>query len=301
VEAIAQAQAEENRQVQMDLSSAQVPAAVIGRALTSGGNKQHSIERIVAHFQKDMTYVDAARFLKEEYGEGGKGVKIAGQEYALWFSGDGLRIAPGRTANTPDATLVPWEKAAVLISNLLRDGMYAAQDRIDGARENEIRELSEKLWYLRQNFSDTAREQGYLPTVDQIYSGRHGFSEAVLQIGEHLKNPERRMEIATELWQLAVAHQEDSTLLRFRSAPNPDELRRQIMNLDLPPAMFQAKEGFSPVVGSFITEDEINALITRGGNISEGKLRIFSYFVQGHDAKECIDCLKQEYGVGHGN
>ena len=54
VEAIAQADAEEKREWQAAQSERSVsdgyvvPDAVIGRALTSGGNKQHSIERIVA-------------------------------------------------------------------------------------------------------------------------------------------------------------------------------------------------------------------------------------------------------------
>jgi hypothetical protein len=36
----------------------------------------------------------------------------------------------------------------------------------------------------------------------------------------------------------------------------------------------------------------------RGGNISHGKFRIYSYFLQGHTAKEKADFLKNEYGTG---
>lgn len=85
-----------------------VPPAVVGRALTSGGNKPHSQERIVAFFQKNPTGSAAASFLEKEYGEGGKGLSIGGREYALWFNKEGLRIAPGRTAHAPGSTLVPW-------------------------------------------------------------------------------------------------------------------------------------------------------------------------------------------------
>lgn len=60
-----------------------MPPAVIGRALTSGGNTAHSIERIVAFFQKSPTGSAAASFMAKEFGEGGKGVKIAKQDYNL--------------------------------------------------------------------------------------------------------------------------------------------------------------------------------------------------------------------------
>ncbi len=63
---------------------------MIDRALTAGGNKKHNIERIVAYFQRgelvDLDTEGSADFLAREYGEGDKGVKIDGQDYALWFS-----------------------------------------------------------------------------------------------------------------------------------------------------------------------------------------------------------------------
>ena len=96
-----------------------VPPAVVGRALTSGGNKPHSQERIVAFFQKNPTGSAAASFLEKEYGEGGKGLSIGGREYALWFNKEGLRIAPGRTAHAPVSPLVPWGNAAAQMRELL--------------------------------------------------------------------------------------------------------------------------------------------------------------------------------------
>ena len=87
IESIAEAQEEDRRTTQQHTStpSGQVQSAVIGRALTCGGNEKHSIERIVAFFQKGPTGSDAASFMKKEFGEGGKGVTIGGQEYSLWF------------------------------------------------------------------------------------------------------------------------------------------------------------------------------------------------------------------------
>lgn len=135
IEAIREARTEEPPA----LSLAQVvPDAVIGRALTSGGNGSHSIEHIVAFFQKEPTGSAAASFLEREFGEGGKGVTIAGKQYALWFDKEGFRIAQGRSARNENSTLIPWIKAAVLTSKLLKDGMFASQEKIDAARDNEV-------------------------------------------------------------------------------------------------------------------------------------------------------------------
>lgn len=49
---------------------------------------------------------------RQQYGTGGKGVSIAGRDYALWFSGDGIRVAVGRRACVPENSLVTWEQAA---------------------------------------------------------------------------------------------------------------------------------------------------------------------------------------------
>ena len=97
IENIAQAQAEEQRQSEMELPVFRVPDDVVDRALTSGGNDAHCIERIVAFFQKGPSNEDAAAFLEKEYGVGGKGVTIAGEKYAMWFDESGIRICPGNS------------------------------------------------------------------------------------------------------------------------------------------------------------------------------------------------------------
>ena len=106
IEIIAQAETEERQTkgrtpVPSGAPVAEVPEAVIARALTSGGNEQHSVERIVAFFQKGPTGSAAASFMEQEYGTGGKGLSIGGREYAMWFGHEGIRIAPGRTTNVP--------------------------------------------------------------------------------------------------------------------------------------------------------------------------------------------------------
>ena len=296
IENIAQAQAEEQQAIQQHTPTPAglVPSAVIGRALTSGGNEAHSIEHIVSFFQKVPTG-SAASFMAKEFGEGGKGVKIAGKDYSLWFDSEGFRIAPGRSAFGPGSTLISWVDAADMTANLLRDGMFATQEKINAAPENEVRELAEKLWYLRQDFSDYAREQNLLPTVSNHFFGK-GFPDDTKEIAELLKRPVSRQQIMREMAVFADAYQQHPDLLRFHKIHDPQKLYEDIYHLFAVKEQYQAIDGFAPVKASFITEDEIKQLLMRGGNISESKLRIYAYYKQGHDVKECAAFLRQEYG-----
>ena len=49
---------------------------------------------------------------------------------------------------------------------------------------------------------------------------------------------------------------------------------------------------------SFITQDEIDAVLRRGGITAGGRNRIYEYFMEHHDTKEAADFLKNEYGTG---
>ena len=303
MEAIAQADTEEKQKRQAARSERPVSDgyivsdAVIGRALTSGSNGQHSIERIVAFFQKEATGSAAASFMAKEFGKGGKGVNIAGQDYALWFSNEGFRIAPGRSAFGPGSTLVPWVKAAALVSNLLRDGMYATQDRIDDARNNEFRELAVTLWNLRRDFNERAEERGDLPSIKDAYEIPN-YSESEVRIEGLLREFEIREKICTELWDFASADLHTYPLRRFKHSPDPFDLYHRIKAMNQIIKKFHVAEGFAPVTGKFVTEDEIDHMLAGGPRVSESKLEIYAYFMQGHNAKECADFLKKSYGDG---
>ena len=48
----------------------------------------------------------------------------------------------------------------------------------------------------------------------------------------------------------------------------------------------------------FITQDEIDYRLTGGSGFEHGKFRIYEYFMEGHDKKDNIAFLKNEYGTG---
>ena len=300
VEAIAEAQAEETRQPEIDASSIhRVSDAVVDHILTSGGNGRHSIERIVAFFQKSPNNEDAAAFLEKEYGVGGKGLTVARTKYAMWFDEKGIHVCPGNNTYGTIFTHLPWSAAAVRISQLLKDGMFASQEKIDTARENELDSLANSLANLRANFSDAAKEKDYLHTVSEAY-GESRSEESVLRIKELLREPESRRRVLSELRAFSNSYVTDRSLLEHRPTISLPALIRQTADLDKPVTEFKAVDGFAPAKATFITEDEIDQFLADGPSLQDSKIRIYSYFIQGHDAKECAALLRHEYGdSGH--
>lgn len=300
IENIAQAQAEEprsdGRSVSPVFSSAlKIPQDVADRILTSGSNSQHSIERIFSFFEKEKTGSAYARFLQKEYGTGGKGFRLDGKDYAVWFDDSGLRIAQGRSTNVPGCTLIPWIQVSTHIQRLLQEGRFATQEKMDAAQGNEYKELAEKLWYVRQNFSSIAKEQGFLPVISGLYGG---FPDSTKTIAGLLAQPERRAEIIAEFSDFVEAYQKGHDLLRFHYH-KPVEILNQLNDLNAERIAFPtAAQDFTPARPSFITQDEIDKMLTGGSGVSNKKMRIYSYFMQGHNAKERADFLKHEYGDG---
>lgn len=296
MEAIAEAQAEEKRQTEIDASIIhRVPDVVVDRILTSGGNSRHSIERIVAFFQKSPSSEDAAAFLEKEYGVGGKGLTVAKTKYAMWFDEKGVHICPGNNTYGAIFTHLPWAVVGIRISQLLKDGMFASQEKIDTAQENELDSLANRLADLCVEFSDEAKEKDYLHTVSEAYRGSRS-EESVLRIKELLREPESRRRVLSELRAFSNSYVTDRSLLRHRPAISLPALIRQTADLDKPVTEFKAVDGFAPAKATFITEDEIDQFLMGAFSLEGGRIRVYSYFMQGHDAKECAAFLRHECG-----
>ena len=60
----------------------------------------------------------------------------------------------------------------------------------------------------------------------------------------------------------------------------------------------QAQDSVEVRNEDFITQDEIDTRLTGGSNFHHGQFRIYEYFMEGHDKKDNIAFLKNEYGTG---
>lgn len=174
--------------------------------------------------------------------------------------------------------------------------MFASQEKIDAAREYELDSLANTLANIYAELSDEAKGKDYLHTVSEAY-GENRSGESALRIKELLREPESRRHVLSELRAFVSFYTTDRSMLRLRPTTSLPELTQQIADLDKPITEFKAADGFAPVVGSFITENEIDQFLMNSPHLQDSKFRIYSYFVQGHDARECAAFLRSEYGI----
>ena len=265
--------------------------ADIDHVLRLGGNTDRQRERIVAAFEKQKTTAEIAEILKTLY-HGGNGIG----SITAWYAEDGIHLSHGKTARyDKSAQVISWKSAAERIGQLLQDGNFATNVELTEAAGYERSLLAEKLWHLYHDFSDKARDSGYLSCLSGIQ--RTGFPEETAWLAEQLNRPEFRQTLAEEYAAFWTAYQQDRELLRFHYH-KPREIWENLKDLSLSRTTFTAQLTEAPAAKQFISEDEIDAAMTRGSGFESGKRRIFTFFQKPHTDKEKVDFLKSEYGTG---
>ena len=259
--------------------------------LRLGGNTDRQRERVVAAFEKQKTTAEIAEILKTLY-HGGNGIGSV----TAWYAEDGIHLSHGKTARyDKSAQVISWESAAERIGELLESGQFASNVELAEAAGYERSLLAEKLWHLYHDFSDKARDSGYLSCLSGIQ--RTGFPEETAWLAEQLNRPEFRQTLAEEYAAFWTAYQQDRELLRFHYH-KPREIWENLKDLSLSRRTFSSDLSQVPTVQHFITEDEIDAAMTNGSSFAGGKGRIFVFFQGNHTDKEKVDFLKREYGIG---
>ena len=265
--------------------------ADIDHVLRLGGNTDRQRERVVAAFEKQKSTAEIAEILKTLY-HGGNGIGSV----TAWYGEDGIHLSHGKTARyDKSAQVISWESAAERIGQLLQDGDFATNVELAEAAGYERSLLAEKLWHLYHDFSDKARDSGYLSCLSGIQ--RTGFPEETAWLAEQLNHPEFRQTLAEEYAAFWTAYQQDWDLLRFHYH-KPREIWENLKDLSLPRTTFTSQLMEVPAAKQFISEDEIDAALTRGSGFESGKGRIFTFFQNSHTDKEKVDFLKNEYGIG---
>lgn len=275
-----------------------VSEQIIDEALCLGGNEPGCLERICSYFAKDYPLEQNAGFLKQEYKCDGKGFYSDSKLISLWFDEVGIRIAEGRTTGGNHVTILSWDDAAKRIRELLDMGRYVPQSVLDKATDNELGDIAASLWYIVQDFSDEARATNNLmPTVNAVYGSRGDFSDITAQIAKLLKDTENVNTLISEVTHFSEAYNQNRELLRFHFH-RTDKVLEKLQGLQRTPLVFTAEPDFSYEPKQFITNDEVDKLLIRSGNIEYIKFRIYSYFLENHSPKQRADFLKHEYGTG---
>ena len=271
----------------------QLPQQIIDEALCMGFNDRDSRKIICAYFMKDKP--DNAAFLQKSYGTNGAGLIIQGQEYAVWYDPEGIRISPGRTVQKLHTTLVTWEQAAKRIRELLDMGRYMPKEELEQVPDFERRRLAQSLTFAVRECSAQAKEDGYLPLTMETYSSNKGFPEIEAQMQRLLESPDTLNQLVDEWTLFAAAHADDHSLMVSRLY-NPAKLLQKLEDLQRTPLTFTAAEGFNPLRRYFISDDEINQALRGHEREFRTRLDVFSFFSQNTDTKEREQFLKRQHG-----
>ena len=267
----------------------------IDDVLRLASNSEDTRMNVAAAFQKQKPMEEIVSLLQKEY-HGGAGMKSERGEFSVWYAEDGIHLAKGRTARySKSAQVISWEAAAERIGQLMDEGKFATNVELAEAELHERTELSHKLWYIRGDLSDEARENNILGSLDDYRKG--GFPDATARLSEALKDSSFRQTVSADYSAFMEAYKADRDVMRFHYH-KPIEIWNALQDLALPRREYASDMAEVPKVGMFITEDEIDATLTRGSNVEGCKGRIYTYLTGSHNSKEKADFLKDEYGWG---
>lgn len=268
---------------------------VIDDILRIGGNHRNGVHRIIYNFMIPQTEEEYTDFIRSEFGTGGIGVRIDGEDYAVWYDQSGLKIVNGHSVReeTFCKDTLSWEKVSKRIHELLREGFYVQQSYLDSARENELMERAEEFWYMLRDISDPEIRKeffGDISTRDRCEELR--VLRVLLDDKDSLADIIHRMELFVEHYKA------DCEIMRSHSH-KPDRVLDRLRKFAKTYAPFNALCLFKwDMPDIFITEDEIDAFLSGSSGYSNKRLAIYTFFSQEKTFDEKVNYIKDQYGTG---
>ena len=273
-----------------------VLAGVVDEVLRAGGNQEGSVLRIIYNFMLTQTEKEYTEFVRSEYGTGGRGMVIGDIKYSVWHDGLGMQIAAGDTVagQVLNKAFLSWEEVSGRIHQLLKQGEYAPQEVLDSARPNALKEHAKVLEDLERGMAEGVSET--------VFKDMEPFKESPSDLAEMLApllaQPGYLAELNMRLSKFASDCKENKGLMRYRRYL-PEQAAAQFQKFAQEAVPYRAREGFAwEEHPAFITQDEIDACLTRGDGYSDWRLSVYSCFISDKQDKEKTDFLRKKYGIG---
>ena len=261
-------------------------------ALRFGGNGEDTRMELAFDAMIGKTNEEIALRMKTLCHDG-NGFELDGRRFSVWFDPSGIQMAAGdRARYANNAQVISWTDAAKRVGALIEAGQFGTQLENVEAPGTIRRKVAERLIYMYRD--STARENGYLSLMTDTPLI---FPDCVNHLSEKMEQPEflhgliRQMEVFAD----AVAMQPD--LMRFRFLLPKDILPR-LRDLALARKELPEGEMLLPDVRGFMTQDEIDAVLTQNAPIAGAASRIYQFFSAHHSTNEKLEFLKNEYGIG---
>ena len=261
-------------------------------ALRFGGNGEDTRMELAFDAMIGKTNEEIALRMKTLYHDG-SGFELDGRRFSVWFDPSEIQMAAGdRARYANNAQVISWTDAAKRVGALIEAGQFGTQLENVEAPGTIRRKVAERLIYMYRD--SAARENGYLSLMADTPLI---FPDCVNHLSEKMEQPEflhgliRQMEVFAD----AVTMQPD--LMRFRFLLPKDILPR-LRDLALARKELPEGEMLLPDVRGFVTQDEIDAVLTQNAPIAGAGSRIYQFFSAPHSTNEKLEFLKNEYGIG---
>lgn len=278
---------------------AKIPQEVIDKALYTGESETVPYA-VAARYSRDILAEERIAFLKTVFqAESGFGILHEKQQYTVWFTENGLDISRGkRLRNGFSRTSLSWADMDKRIETLLQEGTYLSREEMEKAKAFEFSDVSQRLLYLYGDIDQENEEnRKYLPIIRGIRNISGGYPVWEQELPKLLAEKSSAQAIYEEFKIFSQDYDQNRDILRFHYHRVGD-LERDLELLTLPKREFTAQQDFQRQCQKFISENEVEKVLSGGSSISGGKLRIYSYFSYPHSLQEKADFLKKEYGTG---
>ena len=267
-----------------------LPQNELETILRSGGGKQHSRKRIYAKYQQGKTPEEMAEFLKNEYKTTGKGFEFDRNPVSLWFDEMGMRIGYGTSAKENTLAVMSWSEVESHIRVMVENGTYMSANEVFLVNAVEREGIATDI----NNFF----RDGISEMPENLELKFSDYPASMERLCELLSTTEGRELIKNELEKAKEQLDSGEKQIKWRYVKRPDYLLEQLADLGVEKKEFPAPDTVEVRNEDFITQDEIDYRLTGGSGFEHGKFRIYEYFMEGHDKKDNIAFLKNEYGTG---
>ena len=281
------------------LLNTQVPQEVINKALYTGESETVPYS-VVSKYSSNISQEERVEFLKTVFKpDTGFGIIHENQKYTVWFNDNGLDISQGKRLQGEFLkTSLSWTEIDERIETLLQEGTYLSQTELEKTKAFEFLDISKRLLYICSDIDHNKEEnRKYLPIINGIQRIPGGYPVWEKELPKLLAEKSSAQAIYDEFKAFSLAYSQNRDILRFHYH-RVGELERDLELLTLLKREFTAQQDFQRQCQKFISENEIEKVISGGSSISGGKFRIYSYFSYPHSLQEKADFLKNEYGTG---
>ena len=201
-----------------------------------------------------------------------------------------MEIGYGTSAKENTIASYTWKETEGRIRSMVENGTYMGAGEAGLVEETERARIANNVYFF---FRDGI---GKIPEGLGINSA--DFPESHAHLVTMLCDRESTGVIINCMDNAINSLENGSAFLRCRLVYTPEELWEELASLHTEKIKFLLQDNVNIRHEDFITQDEIDFQLTSGSGVSQGKYRIYGYFMENHSTEENVAFLKNEYGTG---